>query len=327
MTALENAKKIDEFGGCTMMSAPTPSTRFPHSETTPEVSPAIISTKTTWMAMAITLSELRSGRVEMLPQNICTKENRPSNVSFMLGSRDERITVIEKRQRSADPYCTISSESRAKYFALIKFCTHVLISLCKTHHAFPLTARPSILFPSLHNFRASSKNITCLSLWLCKLQRGLKLILELFRDGTLLGLIPLGRSIEMNLDRLLRIRDVVPPPEGFPSFRDNLYLHSSKWRIRNMRDSLTVGLHIQLELFIFRNFVFFNILQIDAGIFDRTIFIATGDFNGYAGARQRPLGLALRDFLRVADAGRHYEHCQQARKACGSCKTKFLHTD
>ena len=147
------------------------------------------------------------------------------------------------------------------------------------------------------------------------------------RNGIVLGLIPLGRSIEMNLDRLLRTRDVEPPPEGFPSFRDNLYLHPSKWGIWNMRDSLTVGLHIQLELLIFRNFVFFNILQIDAGVFDRTIFIAAGDFNGYASARQRALGLALRDFLRVDDAGRHYEHCQQARKACGSCKTQFLHTD
>ena len=148
-----------------------------------------------------------------------------------------------------------------------------------------------------------------------------------FRDGTLLGLIPLGRPIEVNLDRVLRTRDVVPPPEGFPSFRDNLYLHPSKWGIWNMRDSLTVGLHIQLELLIFRNFVFFNILQIDAGVFDRTIFIAAGDFNGYASAWQRPLSLALRDFLRVDDAARHYEHCQQAGKACDSCETQFLHTD
>jgi hypothetical protein len=36
MTALEKAKKIEEFGGCTRRSAPTPSTRFPHSEITPE---------------------------------------------------------------------------------------------------------------------------------------------------------------------------------------------------------------------------------------------------------------------------------------------------
>jgi hypothetical protein len=94
MTALENAKKIDELGGCTMMSAPTPSTLFPHSETTPEVRPAIISTKTTCIAIAMTLRELRSGRVEMLPQNICNKENRPSKVSFILGSRGDCITAV-----------------------------------------------------------------------------------------------------------------------------------------------------------------------------------------------------------------------------------------
>jgi len=38
-------------------------------------------------AIAMTLRELRSGRVEMLPQNICNRENRPSKVSFILGSR------------------------------------------------------------------------------------------------------------------------------------------------------------------------------------------------------------------------------------------------
>jgi hypothetical protein len=50
------------------------------------------------------------------------------------------------------------SESDDKYFAVIKFCTQLLISLCKTHHAFPLNARPSMLFPSLHNFRAGRKS-------------------------------------------------------------------------------------------------------------------------------------------------------------------------
>src|ERR1700730_7764357 len=83
MTALENAKKIDEFGGCTRMSAPTPSTRLPHSEITPEVRPTIIRTRMTWMAIAITLSAHRSGRAAMLPQNICTREKGPSKVSFI----------------------------------------------------------------------------------------------------------------------------------------------------------------------------------------------------------------------------------------------------
>jgi len=67
---LKKAKKIEAFGGCTRMSAPTPSTRFPHSEMTPVVRPAIINTRITWMAMAITLRKLRTGRAVMLPQNI-----------------------------------------------------------------------------------------------------------------------------------------------------------------------------------------------------------------------------------------------------------------
>src|SRR6266446_3593287 len=84
ITALENAKKIGEFGGWTRMSAPTPSTRLPHSETTPEVRPTIISTKMTWMAMAITLRRDRSRRAAILPQNICIREKGPSKVSFIL---------------------------------------------------------------------------------------------------------------------------------------------------------------------------------------------------------------------------------------------------
>src|ERR1700736_1606268 len=88
ITALENAKKIEELGGCTKISAPTPSTRFPHSEITPEVRPTIIKTRTTWMAIAITLREERRRRAEMLPQNICSKEKGPSKESFICSERN-----------------------------------------------------------------------------------------------------------------------------------------------------------------------------------------------------------------------------------------------
>src|ERR1700686_1363145 len=125
----------------------------------------------------------------------------------------------------------------------------------------------------------------------------MKLILELFRIGISLGLIPFGRPLEMNLDRLFGPSDVVPSPEGLPPFGHYLYQHSTKRRIRYVSDPLAVGLHIQFELFIFRNFVFFDILQINAGIFDRTILIAAGDFNSYAGTRQGALSLALRNNL------------------------------
>src|SRR5579863_3975612 len=90
MTALEKAKKMEEFGGCTRRSAPTPSTRFPHSETTPEVRPTINRTKMTWMAMAMTLRELRSGRATILPHNIWKSEKVSSKVSFIKKS-DEQL--------------------------------------------------------------------------------------------------------------------------------------------------------------------------------------------------------------------------------------------
>src|SRR5580658_5389147 len=84
MTALEKAKKIEELGGWTRRSAPTPSTRFPHSEIIPEVNPTMSRTKITWMAMATTLRQLRRGRAMILPQIICKSEKVPSNVSFIM---------------------------------------------------------------------------------------------------------------------------------------------------------------------------------------------------------------------------------------------------
>ena len=78
-----------------MMSAPTPSARLPHSDTMPDVSPTIISTKITWIAIAMMLSAPRNGRAAMLPQNIWSSENGPSNVSFfMLHAREPLDFVI-----------------------------------------------------------------------------------------------------------------------------------------------------------------------------------------------------------------------------------------
>ena len=74
ITALEKAKKIDELGGCTKMSAPTPSTRLPHSEITPDVRPTTISTRMTWMEIAMTVRAERMGRAVRLPQSICARE-------------------------------------------------------------------------------------------------------------------------------------------------------------------------------------------------------------------------------------------------------------
>jgi len=69
MTALETAKKIEELGDCTMISAPTPSTRLAHSAITPVVNPTIKRIRKTCKAMATTLSVERSGRAPRLFQS------------------------------------------------------------------------------------------------------------------------------------------------------------------------------------------------------------------------------------------------------------------
>ena len=61
MTALEKEKKMEELGGWTMMSAPTPSARARQSASTPEVSPTISRIRNTCSAMATALSAERSG--------------------------------------------------------------------------------------------------------------------------------------------------------------------------------------------------------------------------------------------------------------------------
>jgi hypothetical protein len=61
MTALEKEKKIDEFGGCTMMSAPTPSARARQSLKIPEVNPTIRRIKKTCRPIAAALKAERNG--------------------------------------------------------------------------------------------------------------------------------------------------------------------------------------------------------------------------------------------------------------------------
>src|ERR1700738_1993090 len=138
------------------------------------------------------------------------------------------------------------SERNDKYFATVNLSTQLLISLCKTAHASRLNARSSTLFASLHNFRASSRTFTCATYELRKNKcpRRMKLVLESFRDGKTFALIPLRRSVEVDLDGLFRACDVVPSPEGLPTFRYNLYQHSAKRSIRHVSDALAVGLHI-----------------------------------------------------------------------------------
>ncbi len=57
-----NAMNTDAEGGCTMMSAPTPSVRFADSISNPLVSPTTMITSVTSTATAIIVISVRMGR-------------------------------------------------------------------------------------------------------------------------------------------------------------------------------------------------------------------------------------------------------------------------
>ena len=62
MGAPLNARKTEAEGGCSMMSAPTPSMRLAVSCSMPLVSPTIMITSVTSTATASTLTSVRTGR-------------------------------------------------------------------------------------------------------------------------------------------------------------------------------------------------------------------------------------------------------------------------
>lgn len=93
----------------------------------------------------------------------------------------------------------------------------------------------------------------------------------------------------MDLDRLLRVRDVVPVSVGLPSLSDHLNQHASERRVRNMRDTRLIGLHVDFKLFVLQHRVFFHRLDVDAGIFHRFFGVAPRDDDCYAILRRRRL--------------------------------------
>src|SRR5215467_11061667 len=106
------------------------------------------------MAMAITLNTLRSGREVTLPQNICSKENGPSNVSFIKKSQTKTVSFGFCCGQKGTQESTRDAEGQKKYFSSIKFSTQVLISLWKSKLTSMLTLTSSMLLPSLHHFCA-----------------------------------------------------------------------------------------------------------------------------------------------------------------------------
>src|ERR1035441_6544330 len=80
ITALENAKNIEELGGWTIKSAPTPSARSPQSARTPEVSPTMSNTRNTCSETATMLSTERKGRARRFCITMCQRVKRWDDV-------------------------------------------------------------------------------------------------------------------------------------------------------------------------------------------------------------------------------------------------------
>jgi hypothetical protein len=159
----------------------------------------------------------------------------------------------------------------------------VLISLWKSGDEGQLTVRPSTFFPGLHNFCASHGARR-------------EIIREAVKNSVLTGKdvsewgerfrgarkscgtrrqrrrsVPLGRALEVNFDRLLRIGDVKPAAIGFPAIGDNLDEHSAGLCAGNVSDTFSVGLDVQFQFLVLQKLALLDIFHVDAGVFDGTL--------------------------------------------------------
>jgi hypothetical protein len=90
----------------------------------------------------MTLNELRSGRVEMLPQNICSSENRPSKVSFMPGSRGELYHLCLKRVKKPRALLHDAVRRRQKIFPCREFIHTVVDKRVQKRRCVPPKCTP-----------------------------------------------------------------------------------------------------------------------------------------------------------------------------------------
>lgn len=88
----------------------------------------------------------------------------------------------------------------------------------------------------------------------------------------------------MNRDGLLGIGDVIPVAVGFPAISDDLNENATERNIRNVGDALLIGLDADLGLLVL-DAAFLVCLQVDAGVFDGFVGVATCDFDREAIAR------------------------------------------
>src|SRR5438876_4793057 len=95
-------------------------------------------------------------------------------------------------------------------------------------------------------------------------------------------LVPASRLFQFYFDGLPRIGDFNPLAVSFPAFGDNLNQNFSEGRVGNVGDAFAVGLYVEFNLLVFAKFALFDVFQIDAGVFDGRIGIATDDFDANA---------------------------------------------
>lgn len=124
--------------------------------------------------------------------------------------------------------------------------------------------------------------------------------------------IPLGRTHERNVDRLIRLIDVVILAVSLPPIGDYLD-HESSWRDhRHVADSRLVRLQIHFDLLVLTVLVLLNVPDVDAGAINRFLFIAPGDDD-----RQPHVlwpGVGLCTGVRVFVLGAHGNRDEQNQK-------------
>src|SRR5256885_8472960 len=94
--------------------------------------------------------------------------------------------------------------------------------------------------------------------------------------------VPARWLFEFYFDGLAGIGDFNPLAVGFPAFGDDLNQDFSERRVRNVSDTFAIGLHVELDFLVLAEFSLFDVLEINAGVFDWLVGIAANDFNANA---------------------------------------------
>ncbi len=127
--------------------------------------------------------------------------------------------------------------------------------------------------------------------------------------------VPAGRLFEFHFDNLARFGDFNPFAIGFPAFGDDLNQNFSERRVGNVGDAFAIGFYVEFDLLVFAEFSLFDVLEIDAGIFDGSVGIATDDFDAKAiGLRGLSWRVRIRSWIILGLGGVHEEARQEQRQ-------------